>query len=72
MIYWYFVFNIMFLLFRYKIDDVDRSNLELIVKIKICLEDNICFYKLILFDKYILFKLGCNWNFNFIILGWIV
>lgn len=72
MIYWYFVFNIMFLLFRYKIDDVDRSNLELIVKIKICLEEKICFYELILFDKYMLFKLGCNWNFNFIILGWMV
>lgn len=60
----------MFLLFRYKIDDVDRSNLELTAKIKICLEDNTCLYESTLFDKHILPKPGCNWNLNFTIPGW--
>lgn len=68
--HWHLAFNTMFLLFRYKIDDVDRSNLELTAKIKICLEDNTCLYESTLFDKHILPKPGCNWNLNFTIPGW--
>eukprot|EP00105_Crassostrea_gigas_P044414 XP_019928562.1 PREDICTED: uncharacterized protein LOC105342368 [Crassostrea gigas] len=52
---------------QYKIDDVDRSNLELTAKIKICLEENTCLYESTLFDKHILPKPGCNWNLNFTI-----
>lgn len=59
-----------FLLFSYKIDDVDRSNLELTAKIKICLEEETCLYESTLFDKHILPKPGCNWNLNFTRPGW--
>lgn len=42
--------------------DVDKGNLELIINFKFCLEDNLCVYELVLFDKKVIFKLGCNWD----------
>lgn len=42
--------------------DVDKGNLELIINFKFCLEDNLCVYELFLFDKKVIFKLGCNWD----------
>lgn len=42
--------------------DVDKGNLELIINFKFCLEDNLCVYELVLFDKKVIFKLVCNWD----------
>ncbi|XP_062616058.1 uncharacterized protein LOC134277763, partial [Saccostrea cucullata] len=50
---------------RYKIEDIDRSDLELTAEIKICLEEKTCVYESLLFDKQRIPKPGCNWNLNF-------
>lgn len=54
---------------RYKIDDVNKTSLEITLRVKICLEENSCVYDVMLLDKRRIPKPGCSWDFAYTIPG---
>lgn len=54
---------------RYQIDDVNKTSLEVTLRVKICLEENSCLYDVMLLDKRRIPKPGCSWDFSYTIQG---
>ncbi|XP_062579219.1 uncharacterized protein LOC134241150, partial [Saccostrea cucullata] len=51
----------------YQIDEVKKTDLQLSLSVKICLEENTCVYDFKLLDKVVIPKPGCSWDFAYTI-----
>lgn len=55
--------------YRFQIDEVNTTFLEISLRIKVCLEENSCVYDIMLLDRQIIPKPGCSWDLSYTIPG---